>query len=144
MQMTGRFKEQWGELTNDEVDQIAGKRDRLVGSVQEKHGITKEAAESANSMNGASRHTMPAREHRHHSDRRCRPACHGPHVIRSINLAMAVALSLAVGVVVMAFWHGDVAAIDQTHTTNIAKNQIWPVKGPVAVDPCDASACLTV
>ena len=63
---------------------------------------------------------------------------------RSISLGLAVALSLAVGVVVLGLWRGDVAAINQTHTTNIAKNQIWPVKGPDAVDPCDASACLAV
>lgn len=42
--MKDKVKEQWGELTNDEVDQIARKRDQLVGSVQEKHGIAKEAA----------------------------------------------------------------------------------------------------
>ena len=28
-QMKGNIKEKWGELTDDEFDQIAGKRDRL-------------------------------------------------------------------------------------------------------------------
>ncbi|HEY5141250.1 MAG TPA: CsbD family protein, partial [Methylococcales bacterium] len=38
-------KEQWGDLTDDELDQIAGKRDILVGKVQAKYGIAKEEAE---------------------------------------------------------------------------------------------------
>ena len=63
---------------------------------------------------------------------------------RSISLGLAVALSLAVGVVVLGLWRGDVAAIDQTHTTYIEKNQTWPVMGPGAVNSCDASACLAV
>jgi len=29
-----RVKEQWGKLTDDELDQIAGKRDQLVGKIQ--------------------------------------------------------------------------------------------------------------
>ena len=37
--------EKWGKLTNDDIDQIAGKRDQLVGKVQEKYGLAKEAAE---------------------------------------------------------------------------------------------------
>ena len=31
-QFTGKVKEQWGDLTDDELDQIAGKRDILVGN----------------------------------------------------------------------------------------------------------------
>ena len=44
-QMKGSAKEQWGKLTDDELDQVAGKRDQLVGKVQEKYGILKEEAE---------------------------------------------------------------------------------------------------
>ena len=45
-QFTGKVKEQWGDLTDDELDQIAGrKRDILVGKVQAKYGIAKEEAE---------------------------------------------------------------------------------------------------
>jgi uncharacterized protein YjbJ (UPF0337 family) len=41
----GKAKEQWGKLTDDELDQIAGKRDQLVGTVQKRYGIAKEEAE---------------------------------------------------------------------------------------------------
>jgi len=44
-QFTGKVKETWGKLTDDEIDQIAGKRDILIGKVQEKYGIAKEEAE---------------------------------------------------------------------------------------------------
>lgn len=38
-------KEQWGKLTDDELDQIEGKRDQLVGRLQQSYGITKDEAE---------------------------------------------------------------------------------------------------
>jgi len=41
----GRAREQWGRLTNDEVDVIGGRRDRLVGKLQEHYGIAREEAE---------------------------------------------------------------------------------------------------
>ena len=44
-QLKGRVREKWGELTNDEVDQIQGKQDILVGKIQEKYGYSKEKAE---------------------------------------------------------------------------------------------------
>ena len=44
-QLKGRVREKWGELTNDEVDQIQGKQDVLVGKIQEKYGYSKEKAE---------------------------------------------------------------------------------------------------
>lgn len=44
-QLRGRVREQWGELTDDELDQIAGKRDQLIGKIQEKYGHTREKAE---------------------------------------------------------------------------------------------------
>jgi len=44
-QFSGTVKEQWGKLTDDEVDQIAGKREILLGKIQEKYGIAKEEAE---------------------------------------------------------------------------------------------------
>lgn len=45
-QMTGRIQEQWGKLTDDEVDQVAGKREHLVGKIQEKYGLAKDDAEA--------------------------------------------------------------------------------------------------
>jgi uncharacterized protein YjbJ (UPF0337 family) len=44
-QLQGAVKERWGKLTNDDLTVIAGKRDVLVGKIQERYGITKEAAE---------------------------------------------------------------------------------------------------
>ncbi|QCO57198.1 CsbD family protein (plasmid) [Pseudorhodobacter turbinis] len=44
-QIKGAAKEQWGELTDDELDQIEGNRDQLVGKVQERYGRSKEQAE---------------------------------------------------------------------------------------------------
>jgi uncharacterized protein YjbJ (UPF0337 family) len=45
MQIRGRIKETWGRLTDDELDQIQGRKDRLVGKLQEKYGYNREMAE---------------------------------------------------------------------------------------------------
>ena len=44
-QYKGKAKEKWGKLTDDEIDVIQGKRDQLVGKVQERYGIAKDQAE---------------------------------------------------------------------------------------------------
>jgi len=44
-QFKGSAKQEWGKLTDDDLDYIAGTRDRLVGRLQEKYGVTKEEAE---------------------------------------------------------------------------------------------------
>jgi uncharacterized protein YjbJ (UPF0337 family) len=44
-QAKGKVKEQWGKLTNDHLDKVAGKRDQLVGKIQECYGIAKDDAE---------------------------------------------------------------------------------------------------
>ena len=44
-QMRGRIKEMWGKLTDDDLDTIDGKRDRLVGKLQERYGYAKDKAE---------------------------------------------------------------------------------------------------
>jgi len=44
-QFSGTVKVQWNKLTDDEVDQIAGRREILLGKIQEKYGIAKEEAE---------------------------------------------------------------------------------------------------
>jgi uncharacterized protein YjbJ (UPF0337 family) len=41
-QFKGKVKEQWGKLTDDEIDEIAGKRDQLEGKIQERYGIAKD------------------------------------------------------------------------------------------------------
>jgi uncharacterized protein YjbJ (UPF0337 family) len=44
-QFKGKVKQQWGKLTDDHLDVIAGKRDELMGKIQESYGITKDEAE---------------------------------------------------------------------------------------------------
>ena len=44
-QLKGRAKEQWARLTDDDLTFINGKRDQLVGRVQERYGIAKDDAE---------------------------------------------------------------------------------------------------
>jgi uncharacterized protein YjbJ (UPF0337 family) len=44
-QIKGKAKEQWGKLTDDHIDTIAGKRDQLVGRVQEAYGISQDEAD---------------------------------------------------------------------------------------------------
>ena len=44
-QIKGKVKTKWGQLTDDEVSQINGERDRLVGTIQEKYGLAKDEAE---------------------------------------------------------------------------------------------------
>lgn len=44
-QASGKVKEKWGKLTDDDLQLIKGKRDQLVGRVQERYGIAKEEAE---------------------------------------------------------------------------------------------------
>ena len=43
-QMKGKAQEQWGELTDDELDKAAGDRQQLEGLIQQKYGKSKEAA----------------------------------------------------------------------------------------------------
>jgi uncharacterized protein YjbJ (UPF0337 family) len=44
-QMKGAAKEKWGKLTDDNLDKIAGNREKLVGRLQECYGLHKELAE---------------------------------------------------------------------------------------------------
>jgi len=44
-QLKGSARAQWGKLTDDELDQVAGKRDQLVGKIQNSYGIGKDEAE---------------------------------------------------------------------------------------------------
>jgi len=44
-QMKGAVRKKWGKLTDDDLEMIAGERERLVGKIQEHYGIAKEEAE---------------------------------------------------------------------------------------------------
>jgi uncharacterized protein YjbJ (UPF0337 family) len=43
-QFKGKVKEQWGKLTDDDLDRIAGNRDLLEGTIQERYGLEKDRA----------------------------------------------------------------------------------------------------
>ena len=45
-QFKGNALQQWGKLTGDQLDVIAGKRDLLLGKIQEAYGITKDETET--------------------------------------------------------------------------------------------------
>jgi len=40
MQLRGAVREKWGDLTDDDLDQIAGKREKLAGVLQERYGYS--------------------------------------------------------------------------------------------------------
>ena len=45
-QFKGRARQQWGKLTDDELDQInKGHREELVGRIQERYGIARDEAD---------------------------------------------------------------------------------------------------
>lgn len=44
-QLKGSVKQRWGKLTDDDVTALSGKKDELVGKLQERYGITREQAQ---------------------------------------------------------------------------------------------------
>ncbi|NNU42657.1 CsbD family protein [Ramlibacter montanisoli] len=44
-QLKGKVKEQWGKLTDDDLDVIAGRRDQLLGRIQQRHGLARDEAD---------------------------------------------------------------------------------------------------
>lgn len=44
-QLKGSAREKWGDLTNDDLEFVAGHRDRLVGRLQERYGYLREDAQ---------------------------------------------------------------------------------------------------
>jgi uncharacterized protein YjbJ (UPF0337 family) len=44
-QIKGTMKEQWGKLTDDQIDQLEGNIDQLAGKRQERYGIARDEAE---------------------------------------------------------------------------------------------------
>jgi uncharacterized protein YjbJ (UPF0337 family) len=43
-QLKGKAREKWGKLTDSDFDTIAGKKDQLIGRIQERYGISKDEA----------------------------------------------------------------------------------------------------
>ena len=44
-QVKGKVKQQWAKLTDDDLTRIEGKREVLVGKIQERYGIAQDEAE---------------------------------------------------------------------------------------------------
>lgn len=44
-QFKGNVRSQWGKLTDDDVTNLAGKKDQLVGKIVERYGVAKDEAE---------------------------------------------------------------------------------------------------
>ncbi len=44
-QLTGSAKENWGKLSDDDLQRISGKREQLVAKIQEAYGIARREAE---------------------------------------------------------------------------------------------------
>lgn len=44
-QFAGKAKESWGKLTDDDITVVNGKRDQLVGKIQNRYGVAKDEAE---------------------------------------------------------------------------------------------------
>jgi uncharacterized protein YjbJ (UPF0337 family) len=44
MQLKGKVREQWGKLTDDDVDQIQGRSEQLIGKLQSRYGIARDEA----------------------------------------------------------------------------------------------------
>lgn len=44
-QLKGAVKEKWGDLTDDDLTQMAGNREKMAGKLQERYGWTKQDAE---------------------------------------------------------------------------------------------------
>ena len=45
MQLKGKVRQQWGQLTDDEIDQVQGNAEMLIGRIQERYGHSREEAE---------------------------------------------------------------------------------------------------
>ncbi len=65
-QVKGSVKQQWGKLTDDDLEVIDGQKDKLVGRLQERYGITKEEAarqvQDWSPRAGATSDTQPAND----------------------------------------------------------------------------------
>ena len=44
-QLKGKIKQQWGKLTDDEIDEMEGNAEILAGKLQERYGMAKEDAD---------------------------------------------------------------------------------------------------
>jgi len=63
-QLMGQAREKWGEIGNSDFERTAGRRDQIVGIIQEKYGIAKdEAQKQADEWAKALKDEQKAEEH---------------------------------------------------------------------------------
>lgn len=44
-QLSGKIKQKWGDLTDDDLTQAEGNREYLTGKIQERYGVAKDVVE---------------------------------------------------------------------------------------------------
>jgi uncharacterized protein YjbJ (UPF0337 family) len=65
-QLKGAAKQRWAKLTDDDLTMLSGKKDELIGRLQERYGYTREQAETeANDFARANSATFDDAEIRH-------------------------------------------------------------------------------
>jgi|HubBroStandDraft_1064217.scaffolds.fasta_scaffold1203193_1 uncharacterized protein YjbJ (UPF0337 family) len=73
-QLKGAARQQFGKLTDDDVEMIAGQRDRLIGKLQERYGyLREEAQKKADEFLASAKSTTGAPEQRQHDQRQHMP-----------------------------------------------------------------------
>lgn len=45
-ELKGKIRAKWGKLTDDDLEAVAGKRDQLIGRLQQRYGVRRDAAEA--------------------------------------------------------------------------------------------------
>ena len=65
-EMKGKVQQQWGKLTDDDLDVIDGRREELVGKIQQAYGKSREEAEKEvdNHFNQALRLSLNGLQHK--------------------------------------------------------------------------------
>ncbi len=77
-QLKGAARQQFGKLTDDDVEMIAGQRERLVGKLQERYGYLRdEAQRKADEWLASAQTTAGASEQRQHNMPPASAASHG-------------------------------------------------------------------
>lgn len=44
-ELKGKVREKWGQLTDDDLTEIKGRRDQLIGRIQQRYGLERDRAE---------------------------------------------------------------------------------------------------
>jgi uncharacterized protein YjbJ (UPF0337 family) len=44
-QFKGKVKDTWGDLTDKDIESVKGKKDQLIGKIQERYGVAKDEAQ---------------------------------------------------------------------------------------------------